>query len=340
MMAARIGINGFGRIGRDTLRVIRKYHRDKLEVVAINSPADVQVLARLLKHDSDYGLFEGTVEPAEGALIIDGKRVRVTAYRDPKDIPWGEVGAEIIVEAAGVFRDRNKAAAHLDAGAKKVLITAPVKAKNEDITVVYGVNHTLYDPKKHHVISNASCTTNCVAPLAKVLLEAFGIKKGFISTIHAYTTDQRLLDNSHRDARRGRSAAINIIPTTTEAGTATAKVVPALEGKISGIAYRVPVSVVSLTDFSVQLERNVTVKEVNQVLKEAAEGAMKGVIAYCEEPLVSSDFKGHPASCIVDSLSTAVADGDLVKVLAWYDNEWGYACRVADVALYIYNQGL
>lgn len=339
-MAARIGINGFGRIGRDTLRVIRKYHRDKLEVVAINSPADVPVLARLLKHDSDYGLFEGTVEPAEGALIIDGKRVPVTAHRDPKDIPWAKVGAEIIIEAAGVFRDRNKAAAHLDAGAKKVLITAPVKAKNEDITIVYGVNHTLYDPKKHHVISNASCTTNCVAPLAKVLLEAFGIKKGFISTIHAYTTDQRLLDNSHRDARRGRSAAINIIPTTTEAGTATSKVVPALEGKISGIAYRVPVSTVSLTDFSVQLERNVTVKEVNAVLKAAAEGPMKGIIAYCEEPLVSSDFKGHPASSIVDSLSTAVADGDLVKVLAWYDNEWGYACRVADVALYIYNQGL
>lgn len=339
-MAARIGINGFGRIGRDTLRVIQKYHRKEFEVVAINSPADVEVLARLLKHDSDYGLYDGTIESTNGALIIDGKRIKVTAFRDPKDIPWKEVGAEIIIEAAGVFRDRNKAAAHLDAGAKKVLITAPVKAKNEDVTVVYGVNHEQYDPKKHHVISNASCTTNCVAPLAKVLLKAFGIKKGFISTIHAYTTDQRLLDNSHRDARRGRSAAINIIPTTTEAGTATAKVVPELEGKISGISYRVPVSTVSLTDFSVQLERNVTVKEVNSVLKEAAQGSMKGIIEYCEEPLVSSDFKGNPASSIVDSLSTAVADGDMLKVLAWYDNEWGYACRVADVALYIYNRGL
>ena len=339
-MATKIGINGFGRIGRQTVRAIKKYHPDKLDIVAINTPANVETIARLLKYDSDYGHYPGTVEPADGALIIDGKKVKVTAERDPKDIPWDDSGVEIVIESAGPFRDRDKAAGHLEHGAKKVIITAPVRAKNEDITIVYGVNEEKYDPKNHHVISNASCTTNCVAPLAKVLHKHFGIRKGFISTIHAYTTDQRLLDNSHKDPRRGRSAAMNIIPTTTGAGPATGLVLPELDGKLMGIAFRVPVSTVSLTDFEVSLEQEATVQDVNKVLKEASTNSMRGILEFCTEPLVSSDFKGNPASCIVDGPSTMSVGGNMVKILAWYDNEWGYASRTADVAVYIIKNGL
>ena len=339
-MATKIGINGFGRIGRQTLRAIKKYHPDELEIVAINSPANAETLARLIKYDSDYGHYDGTVEMGDSCLIIDGKKVKVTAAKEPKDIPWEDVGAEIVIESAGPFRAREKASGHLERGAKKVLITAPVRTKDEDITIVYGVNEDKYDPSNHHIISNASCTTNCVAPIAKVLNDSFGIAKGFISTIHAYTSDQRLLDNSHKDARRGRSAAMNIIPTSTGAGPATARVIPELQGKITGIAYRVPTSVVSLTDFSVMLERNVTVDEVNGALKAAAESFLKGIMEYCDEPLVSSDFKGNPASSIVDAPSTMIADSSMVKVLSWYDNEWGYAARTADVAIFIAQKGI
>ncbi len=339
-MATKVGINGFGRIGRQTLRTMKMYHPHELEIVAINSPADIENLARLLKHDSDYGRYPGTVEAGDGCLIIDGKRVKITAERDAKDIPWADSGAEIIVESAGVFRDRSKAAGHLERGAKKVIITAPVKAKNEDFTIVYGVNHKQYDPARHHIVSNASCTTNCVAPIAKVIHENFGITKGFISTIHAYTTDQRLLDNSHKDARRGRSAAINIIPTSTGAASATGRVIPELQGKMDGIAYRVPTSVVSLIDLSLDLEKNATVEEVNNTLKAAAEGFLKGIMEFCVEPLVSSDFKGNPASSIVDGLSTMVVGSNMVKILSWYDNEWGYAARTADVAVFMAKKGL
>ncbi|MFO8101593.1 MAG: type I glyceraldehyde-3-phosphate dehydrogenase [Dehalococcoidia bacterium] len=339
-MATKIGINGFGRIGRQTLRTMKLYHPNELEIVAINSPAPLETLARLLKHDSDYGHYPGTVETGDGCLIIDGKEVKVSAERDARDIPWDAAGVEIVIESAGVFRDRSKAAGHLERGARKVIITAPVKGTDEVFTIVYGVNHEEYDPASHQIVSNASCTTNCVAPVAKVIHENFGITKGFISTIHAYTTDQRLLDNSHKDARRGRSAAINIIPTSTGAASATGKVIPALEGKMDGIAYRVPTSVVSITDITVGLERRATVEEVNSTLKAAADGYLKGIMEFCEEPLVSSDFKGNPASSIVDGLSTMIADSDMVKILSWYDNEWGYAARSGDVAVFMAQKGL
>ena len=339
-MSSRIGINGFGRIGRQVLRAIKQYHKDDLEIVAINTPADCEVCTRLLKYDSDYGQYQGTVEAADGALIIDGKRVQHTSERTPEEIPWENMDVDIVIESAGPFRDRNKAAGHLEHGAKKVIITAPVRTENEDITIVFGVNEDKYDPENHHVISNASCTTNCVAPFAKVLQDTFGISKGFISTIHAYTTDQRLLDNSHKDARRGRSAGLNIIPTSTGAGPATALVIPELKGKISGISYRVPTSTVSLTDFSAEMDRNVTVEEVNQALKTAAEGPLKGILDFCDEPLVSSDFKGNPASSIIDGLSTMTADGNMLKVLSWYDNEWGYSARTADLAVLVAAKGL
>ncbi len=339
-MATKIGINGFGRIGRQTLRAIKKYHPDELQVVAINSPANIETLARLIKYDSDYGHYDGTVEIENDFLIIDGKQVRVTAAAEPKDVPWENVGAEIVIESAGPFRTREKALGHMEHGVKKVLITAPVRTKDEDITIVYRVNEEKYDPANHHIISNASCTTNCVAPLAKVLHNKFGIRKGFISTIHAYTTDQRLLDNSHKDARRGRAAAMNIIPTTTGAGPATGKVLPELEGKLMGIAFRVPTSTVSLTDFEVSLDKEATPEEVNNALIEESNNSMKGVLAFCNEPLVSSDFKGNPASSIVDGLSTLAVGGNMIKVLSWYDNEWGYAARTADVAVFLAEKGL
>ncbi|MGB6836337.1 MAG: type I glyceraldehyde-3-phosphate dehydrogenase [Dehalococcoidia bacterium] len=337
-MATRIGINGFGRIGRQVLRAIRDYHPDKLEVAAINDLTDPETNAHLLKYDSNYGRFPGEVKVAKGNLQVDGSTVRVFSERDPAQIPWKEVGAEIVLESTGAFTDAEKARAHLGDGVKKVIISAP--ARNEDLTVVLGVNQDMYDPGQHHIISNASCTTNCIAPVVKVLHDAFRIRRGLMTTIHAYTNDQRILDVVHSDLRRARAAALNIIPTTTGAARAVTLVIPDLKGKMHGMALRVPTSTVSVCDFVADLERGVTVEEVNDAFKAASAGPLKGILEYEEEPLVSIDFKGHPASSIVDALSTMVLDGDMVKVIAWYDNEWGYACRTADLCVLLVDRGL
>ncbi len=337
-MATRIGINGFGRIGRQVLRAINEKCPDKLEVVAINDLTDTRTNAHLLKYDSNYGGYPGKVEATEDSIVIDGKKVRVLCEREPAKIPWRDFGVEIVVEATGLFTQGPKAAGHMEGGAKKVLITAP--AKEEDITVVLGVNEEKYDPANHHIISNASCTTNCIAPVAKVLHQAFGINKGLMSTIHAYTNDQTVLDTVHKDLRRARAAALNIIPTTTGAAKAVTQVLPELKGKIDGLAYRVPTPAVSLCDFTADLEKDVTVEEVNSVFRKAAEGPLKDILEYCDEPLVSTDFKGNPASSIVDSLSTIVIGGNMVKVLSWYDNEWAPSVRIADLAVYIVGKGL
>jgi len=337
-MTTRIGINGFGRIGRLTLRTINQYHAEELEVVAINDLTDAKTNAHLLKWDTNYGPYPGTVKATDDSLIVDSKEIKVLSERDPGSIPWQDYGVDIVIESTGIFNDATKATAHRQGGAKKVLISAP--AKNEDITIVLGVNEDRYQPDKHHVISNASCTTNCVAPLAKVLHQTFGIRKGLMTTIHAYTNDQRLQDMFHRDLRRARAAAQNIVPTTTGAAKAVTQVIPELEGRLHGLAFRVPVATVSIVDLVAQLDKEVTAEQINQALKSAAEGPLKGILEYCQEPLVSSDFKGNPASSIVDAPSTMVIGGNMVKVLAWYDNEWGYCCRLADIALYIANKGL
>ncbi|MCL0069480.1 type I glyceraldehyde-3-phosphate dehydrogenase [Dehalococcoidia bacterium] len=337
-MATRIGINGFGRIGRQVLKAINDYHAGELEVVAVNDLTDTRTNAHLLKYDSNYGRYPGTVEATEDAIIVDGKKIRVVTERDPGKIAWSDFGVEIVVESTGLFTDATRAAAHLNSGAKKVIITAP--AKNEDLTVVLGVNEDRYDPAKHRIISNASCTTNCIAPVVKVLHQSFGVSKGLMSTIHAYTNDQRILDMFHKDLRRARAAAMNIIPTTTGAAKAVAMVIPELQGRIHGLAFRVPVSTVSLVDFVADLEREVTIEEVNSALRAAAEGPLKGILEFCDEPLVSIDFKGNPASSIVDGLSTIVIGGNMVKVLSWYDNEWGYSCRTGDIAAYMAKKGL
>ena len=337
-MKVKIGINGFGRIGRQVFKAIGDLHADALEVVAINDLTDPKTNAHLFKYDSNYGRYPGRVEATEDAIIVDGRKVRVLAERDPSKIPWGDYGVEIVVESTGLFTEASRAAAHLRDGVKKVIITAP--AKGEDITIVLGVNEDRYDPQRHRLISNASCTTNCIAPLVKVLHENFGVAKGLMSTIHAYTNDQRLLDMFHRDLRRARAAALNIVPTTTGAARAVTVVIPELEGRLHGLAFRVPTSTVSLVDFVAELEREVTGEQVNEAFRRAAEGRMKGILEFCEEPLVSIDFKGNPASSIIDALSTMVIGGNLVKVLAWYDNEWGYSCRVADLAQYIVRKGL
>lgn len=337
-MATSIGINGFGRIGRLTLRTILDRQADKLEVVALNDLTDSKTNAHLLKYDSTYGEYPGVVTTTEDSIIVDNKPVKVLAERDPAKIPWREYGVEIVIESTGLFTDATKAAAHLEGGAKKVIISAP--AKNEDITVVLGVNEDQYDPAKHRVMSNASCTTNCIAPVVKVLHDTFGVSKGLMSTIHAYTNDQRILDQFHKDLRRARTAATNIIPTTTGAAKAVTQVIPELKGRIHGLAFRIPTQTVSLVDFVGELEKNVTVEEVNQALQAAAQGQLKGILAYCDEELVSVDFKGNPASSIVDALSTMVIADNMVKVLSWYDNEWGYSCRLADLAAYIVDRGL
>jgi glyceraldehyde 3-phosphate dehydrogenase len=337
-MATNIGINGFGRIGRLTLRTILDRQADKLEVVALNDLTDSKTNAHLLKYDSTYGEYPGVVTTTEDSIIVDNKPVKVLAERDPAKIPWREYGVEIVIESTGLFTDATKAAAHLEGGAKKVIISAP--AKNEDITVVLGVNEDQYDPAKHRVISNASCTTNCIAPVVKVLHDTFGVSKGLMSTIHAYTNDQRILDQFHKDLRRARTAATNIIPTTTGAAKAVTQVIPELKGRIHGLAFRIPTQTVSLVDFVGDLEKNVTVEEVNQALQAAAQGQLKGILAYCDEELVSVDFKGNPASSIVDALSTMVIADNMVKVLSWYDNEWGYSCRLADLAAYVVDRGL
>lgn len=337
-MVTKIGINGFGRIGRITLRAINQYHSGELEVVAINDLTDTKTDAHLLKWDSAYGRYSGTVEAGENSIIVDGKEIRVLSERNPGDIPWQDYGVDIVIESTGLFTDGGKAVAHRQGGVKKVLISAP--ARNADITIVLGVNEEQYLPDKHNVISNASCTTNCIAPVVKVLHQSFGISKGLMTTIHAYTNDQRLQDMFHKDLRRARAAAQNIIPTTTGAARAVAQVIPEVKGRLHGLAFRVPVASVSVVDFVADLDQKVTVEQVNQTFQAAAEGPLTGILEYCQEPLVSIDFKGNPASSIVDAPSTMVIGDNMVKVLAWYDNEWGYSCRLADLAVYIAGKGL
>ncbi len=322
-MITRVGINGFGRIGRLTFRTINQYQKEKLEVVAINDLTDTRTNAHLLKWDSTYGPYLGKVAADEGAIIIDGKETKVLSERDPANIPWRDHGADIVIESTGLFTDATKAAAHLHGGAKKVIISAP--AKNEDVTIVLGVNEDRYDPKKHKVISNASCTTNSIAPLVKVLQQNFGCTKGLMTTIHAYTNDQKIQDMVHKDLRRARAAAVNLIPTTTGAAYAVSHVIPELKGKLHGMAFRVPIATVSVVDFVANLEKKVTVEQVNKAFQTAAEGPLAGILEFCREPLVSSDFIGNPASSIVDALSTMVLADNMVKVIAWYDNEWGYS---------------
>ncbi len=330
----KIGINGFGRIGRQVFRIL---HQRGLEVALINDLTDNKTLAHLLKYDSVYGRFPGAVGYDEENLYVDGKAIRATAQKDPAQIPWKEVGVDLVIESTGVFTDREKAALHLQAGAKKVIITAP--AKGEDITVVLGVNHEAYDPARHHILSNASCTTNSLAPVMKVLDEAFGVEKGLMTTVHSYTNDQRLLDLPHKDLRRARAAAINIIPTTTGAAKATALTLPQLKGRFDGMALRVPTPTGSISDITVLLKRETSVEEVNAALKAAAEGPLKGIMAYTEDEIVLQDIVMDPHSSIVDGKLTK-AIGNLVKVFAWYDNEWGYSNRVADLVELVLKKGV
>lgn len=330
-MTTRVGINGFGRIGRQVFKAIRDTYGDSLEVVAVNDIGDIPTMAHLLKYDSNYGKFDGTVEVAEGGLNVDGKLLKVLAERDPGNLPWGDLGVDIVVESTGLFTTGEKAGSHIKAGAKKVIISAP--AKGEDLTIVLGVNDDQYDPEKHHIVSNASCTTNCLAPAAKVVNDSFGIVKALMTTIHAYTNDQRILDLPHKDLRRARAAAMSIIPTTTGAAKAVALVIPDLKGKFDGYALRVPTSTVSVVDFTCLLEKETTTEELRAALKEGAtNGPMKNVMDYVEEPLVSIDFKGNPASSSVDAEFCQVIGGNLAKVVTWYDNEWGYSNRTADLA--------
>ena len=337
-MATKIGINGFGRVGRLTLRAVNQYHKGKLEVAAVNDLTDTKTNAHLLKWDSTYGPYSGEVRATDDSIVVDGKQVKVLAERDPASIRWRDYGIDIVIESTGLFTDATKAAAHLKGGAKKVLISAP--ARNEDITIVLGVNEDQYQPDKHKIISNASCTTNCIAPVVKVLHQSFGVSKGLMTTIHAYTNDQRLLDMFHRDLRRARAAALNIVPTTTGAARAVTQVIPELKGRLHGLAFRVPVAIVSVVDFVADLEKEVTAEQVNQAFEQATTGSLSGILEYCQEELVSMDFKGNPASSIFDAPSTMVIAGNMVKVLAWYDNEWGYSCRLADLTAYIASKGI
>jgi glyceraldehyde 3-phosphate dehydrogenase len=330
-MATRVGINGFGRIGRNFFRAA--FGDAALDIVAVNDITNAETLAHLLKYDSVHGRFDGTVETANQSLVVDGKGIKVLASREPAALPWKDLGVEVVVESTGRFTDRASAAKHLDAGARKVIISAP--AKDEDITIVLGVNETRYDPAKHHVISNASCTTNCLAPVAKVLLQNFGIRHGFMTTIHSYTNDQQILDLPHKDLRRARAAALSMIPTSTGAAKAVGLVLPELKGRMHGLAIRVPTPNVSLVDLVAETEKPLTAEAANAALKKAADGELKGILGYSDEPLVSTDFNGNPLSSIVDGDSTSVMDGTMVKVLAWYDNEWGYSCRVRDLIRYI-----
>ncbi len=337
-MTTKVGINGFGRIGRLTLRTILERHKNDIEVVAVNDLADTKTNAHLFKWDSTYGPYKGEVSTADNSIVIDGKQIHAFSERDPGAIPWKDYGVQIVIESTGLFTDAAKAVAHTRGGAKKVIISAP--AKNEDVTIVLGVNEKDYDPKKHKVISNASCTTNGIAPAVKVLHESFGITKGLMTTIHSYTNDQVILDTVHKDIRRARAAGLNIVPTTTGAAKAVTQVIPALKGKIHGLAFRVPTPTVSIIDFVCNTERDVTVEEVNNAFKKAAAGPMKGILAYTDEQLVSMDYKGNENSSIVDGPTTMVIGGNMVKILAWYDNEWGYSCRLGDLAAYIAGKGL
>jgi glyceraldehyde 3-phosphate dehydrogenase len=331
-MATRVGINGFGRIGRQSLKAILERAAD-VEVVAINDLVPTEMNALLFKHDSTYGAYPGTVEHTEDTIVIDGHAVRVLQERDPAALPWGDLGVDIVIESTGLFTDAIKARAHLDAGARKVVISAP--AKNEDITVVLGVNEDAYDPASHDVISNASCTTNCLAPAAKVVHDSWTITRGLMNTIHSYTNDQRILDVAHQDPRRARAAGQNIIPTTTGAAKALALVIPDLKGKFDGFSLRVPTPTVSVVDFTAQLERPASAEELNAAFRSAAAGALDGILGVSDEPLVSTDFRGDSRSSIIDAASTMSLGGDFVKVIAWYDNEWGYSCRVADLVAYV-----
>ncbi|MBW1614268.1 MAG: type I glyceraldehyde-3-phosphate dehydrogenase [Desulfobacterium sp. 4572_20] len=330
-MAVKVGINGFGRIGRMVFRAA--YTRDDIEFLALNDLTDPNTLAHLLKYDSVHGILKANIGVEENAIVVNGKRIQIISEKDPGKLPWKDLGVDIVFESTGLFRDRSQASKHLNAGAKKVIISAP--APDPDITLVIGVNHEQYDPIKHHIISNASCTTNSLAPICKVLLDKFGIKKGLMTTIHSYTTDQRLLDFPHRDLRRARAAGVSMIPTTTGAAKAVSLVLPELAGKMNGMALRVPTPNVSLTDLVVQLDRPASAQEVNKTFEEASQGSMKGIIEYCDEPLVSTDFNGITASTTVDALSTMSIGEDMVKILAWYDNEFGYANRLVDLAVYI-----
>jgi len=331
-VATRVAINGFGRIGRNILRAAKKHGID-LDFVAINDVTDNETLAHLLRYDSVHGKYPGSVEVIEGGLKVDGDEIRVSAQTDPAKLPWKDLEVDIVFEATGRFTKREDASKHLDAGARKVIITAP--AKGEDVTIVLGVNHEKYDPARHHVISNASCTTNALAPVVKVLLDRFGFRRGLMNTVHAYTNDQRILDLPHKDLRRARAAALSIIPTTTGAAKATAVVIPEVAGKLDGISMRVPTPDVSIVDLTAEVEKPVTVDVVNEAFREASRTNLQGILAVSEEPLVSVDYTGHPASSIVDLPSTFVVDERLVKVLAWYDNEWGYSLRCVELARYI-----
>ena len=336
-MTTRIGINGFGRIGRQSLKAILEHHGRDLEVVAVNDLTDTKTNAHLLKYDSTYGHFPGEVEATADTLIVNGHTVKVLSQRDPAQIPWGDLGVELVIESTGLFTEAEKASAHLRGGAKKVIISAP--AKGEDLTIVLGVNDEMYDPAKHHIISNASCTTNCLAPAAKVLNDAFGIERGLMNTIHSYTNDQRILDQVHKDLRRARTAGSNIIPTSTGAARALALVIPELKGRFDGMSLRVPTVTVSMVDFVANVRKEATKDAVNNAFKAASEGSLKGILGYTEEPLVSMDFRGDERSSIIDGLLTMVTGGNMVKVLAWYDNEWGYSCRIADLAYFIAQKG-
>lgn len=338
-MTVKVGINGFGRIGRQVLKAMLEQYPDTLEVVGINDLVDAETNAMLFKYDSNYGIFPGTVDVDGSDLVVNGKTIKVLAERDPGSLPWGDLGVDIVIESTGIFRDKNSdpdkgkigANAHIErAGAKKVIISAP--AKNEDLTIVLGVNDEMYDPKNHHVVSNASCTTNCLAPAAKVVHDNWKIKRGLMTTIHSYTNDQKILDVAHKDMRRARAAALNIIPTTTGAAKAVALVIPDLKGKFDGYALRVPTPTVSVVDFVAELEKPTSIEDLNAAFKAAADGPMKGILGISMEPLVSMDYKGDPRSSIIDGLTTMVLEDNLVKVVAWYDNEWGYSCRTADLA--------
>jgi glyceraldehyde 3-phosphate dehydrogenase len=332
-MTTRIAINGFGRIGRQTLRAVLERHPDELEVVALNDLAPTATNAHLFRYDSTYGRYPGEVDATESEIVVDGHPIKAFSEKDPAALPWSELGVQLVVESTGVFTDAEKARAHLDAGAKKVIISAP--AKNEDLTVVLGVNEGRYDPERHHIVSNASCTTNGLALPAKVVFDTFGIERGLMTTVHSYTNDQPVLDVFHKDLRRARSAGQNIIPTTTGAAKALALVIPELQGRFDGFSLRVPTATVSVIDLVAQTERPVSVETANAAFRAAAEGPMEGLLGYTEEPLVSMDFKGDDHSSIVDAASTMVTGDHLLKVIAWYDNEWGYSCRVADLAAFM-----
>jgi len=330
-MPVKVAVNGFGRIGRVFLRAALP--RKDINVVAVNDLTDAATLAHLFKYDSVYGVYPGTVEATDGAISIDGRKVAVLSERDPASLPWKAMGVEYVVESTGRFRDRDSAGKHLQAGARKVIVSAP--GKNPDLTVVMGVNETQYDPAKHHIISNASCTTNAIAPIVKVLHDNFVVKRGFLTTVHSYTNDQVVLDFPHKDLRRARAAAVSMIPSTTGAATAVTLVIPELKGKLDGMAVRVPTPIVSLVDFVAEVESAVTVEIVNRAMEEASQGPLKGILEYCELPLVSIDFKGNACSPVIDALSTMVLDKHMVKVVGWYDNEWAYSCRVADLICYM-----